>query len=290
MSLATRSSTGVALASTLRLSPNQMATCWEAFKFNKKNVTTLNESCFSAYRTALIKESDSIDEDVLADNDDETGAIMTRPATTTTGKRNDLPNVTPPAKRFHGVNTPGQQSTIDSATSSRTSSGRRVSLSPGPPVVQQSAEKSSLPKYSDRQAVGQVMATFNPNNLESASNTVNSSSTPRCSVQFENFETNVTTSYRHMFTTLDERAKALDHVLMELGEYMVDRYNLGDEEDANVAPLEAVGVPRQDKICCIGRICNSVRTDGQSFCNIKTHTHTVLFWHFLSDSSLYSCL
>jgi hypothetical protein len=53
---------------------------------------------------------------------------------------------------------------------------------------------------------------------------------------------------------LDERAKALDRQLVELGDAMVKQYGLGQE-----IPLEGVGVPRQEVICCIGRICNAVR-------------------------------
>jgi DNA polymerase alpha subunit B len=55
-----------------------------------------------------------------------------------------------------------------------------------------------------------------------------------------------------MFTPLDERAKALDRQLVELGDAMVKQYGLGQE-----IPLEGVGVPRQEVICCIGRICNA---------------------------------
>jgi hypothetical protein len=65
-----------------------------------------------------------------------------------------------------------------------------------------------------------------------------------------------------MFTPLEERAKALDQHLVDMGEVMVERYGLGKQDEDNetgIAGLEAVGVPRQDMVCCIGRVCNAVR-------------------------------
>ena len=69
---------------------------------------------------------------------------------------------------------------------------------------------------------------------------------------------------------MDERAKALDDQLVKMGKIMMERYNIPDgsdesamdvdaNDDTAIAPLEAVGVPNQDKVCCIGRICNAVR-------------------------------
>ena len=60
-----------------------------------------------------------------------------------------------------------------------------------------------------------------------------------------------------MFTVIDDRARKLDEWLGEKEREITERYHF--DEDADVAALEAVNVPRQEKICCIGRICNSVR-------------------------------
>ena len=74
----------------------------------------------------------------------------------------------------------------------------------------------------------------------------------RCLISLD-FPTNVTQAYRHMFTTLEERARILDDHLASMGEDIVDF--LGSE---GVAELEAVGVPRQELVTCVGRICNEV--------------------------------
>jgi hypothetical protein len=61
-----------------------------------------------------------------------------------------------------------------------------------------------------------------------------------------------------MFTTLEERAKILDDQLVTMGEEIMESCLGGDD----VAELEAVGVPRQDKVTCVGRICNEVSWEG----------------------------
>jgi hypothetical protein len=201
----------------------------------------------------LAKESDANIITAPMDIDDDfpssQGSVLTTTAT------HSLPHVTPPAKRFHPA--------PDDSSSALSQRGR-VSLSPGPPLhLAAQSSASSLGtriKYDDRKGVGQVVATYKPQNELTTPSITRSSSSPKCSLDYLSFSTNVREPYRHMFTTLDERADALDQHLVERGEEMVDRYNLGAEEDGqgDVAPLEAVGVPRQETICCIGRICNAV--------------------------------
>jgi len=86
--------------------------------------------------------------------------------------------------------------------------------------------------------------------------------TPRCIIDTQPFfgDTNVTQPYRHMFTTLEEKANLsrLDDWLVTRGEALLERL----PED--FAQVEAVGVPRQDTITCVGRICNEVRKRGAS--------------------------
>jgi hypothetical protein len=234
-----------------------MATCWEAFSFNKK-VETLNEKSFLNYRTAIIKDSDSIDR-VIGSEQTSSGAIMSV-------KRDAIPSVTPPAKRFHAAS----QETASSAESTsvdRMTTNRRVSLSPGPPILMATLSAlGNVPKYSERQGVGKVVATFNPNNFEALPPNV---ATTRCRISYD-FDTNAKASYRHLFTPLQERAKALDRHTMKLSEAMIQRYNLGTEKEGEVAPLESVGVPRQDVVCCIGRICSSVCTATLTILDTKS--------------------
>ena len=237
--------TGVAVAATLHLSPKQMAESWEAFSLNR-NLTALDDHSFKSYKQALIKDA----ENVVIDDNLNTGAVVSA-----LGKRSGgLPSVTPPAKRFNvQFNDEAAASAVDSVAG-----GRRVSMSPAPPGGLK-APAPNLPKYDKRENAGKVIATFDPQKLESVQQAKPRSS-PKCTISYS-YEANVQKPYRHMFTTLEERAQALDQHLVELGDAMMERYGLGREEEGNetgIAGLEAVGVPRQEKVCCIGRICNAV--------------------------------
>jgi hypothetical protein len=246
---------GTGLASTLQVSPKQIAECWEAFSLNK-NLTDLNDHCFAGYQLALSKDSDKSSFAM------DTGAVVSRP---TLGKRQSpntdgesLPSVTPPSKRSNVTFDDSTFSAVDAVASKR-----RVSLSPAPPGILAETPSSTLPKYGERKGAGNVVVTFNPNKLEATESTSATpmSLAPKCTVSTD-FVTNVQEPYRHMFTPMEERAKALDQHLVDLGEVMVERYGLGKQDEDNetgIACLEAVGVPRQDMVCCIGRVCNAVR-------------------------------
>jgi hypothetical protein len=246
---------GTGLASTLQVSPKQIAECWEAFSLNK-NLTALDDHNFAGYQLALSKDSDNSSFSM------DTGAVVSRP---NLGKRQSrspsntdgesLPSVTPPSKRFNVTFDDSTYSAVDAVASNR-----RVSLSPAPPGILSQTPISTLPKYGERKDVGKVVVTFNPNKLEAAESTSAISSAPKCTVSTD-FVTNVQEAYRHMFTPLEERAKVLDQHLVDMGEVMVERYGLGKQDEDNetgIAGLEAVGVPRQDMVCCIGRVCNAV--------------------------------
>lgn len=251
---------GTGLASTLQVSPKQIAECWEAFSLNK-NLTVLNDHNFAGYQLALSKDSDKSSFAM------DTGAVVSRPAL---GKRQSrspiadgesLPSVTPPSKRFNV--TFDDDSTFSAVDA--VASNRRVSLSPAPPGIFSQTHNSTLPKYGERKEAGKVVLTFNPNKLEATTTesigVTPMSSAPKCTVSTD-FVTNVQEAYRHMFTPMEERAKALDQHLVDMGEVMVERYGLGKQDEDNetgIAGLEAVGVPRQDMVCCIGRVCNAVR-------------------------------
>lgn len=244
---------GVALAVNLHITPKQMAETWEAFSLNR-NVPELNEISMASFRKVLVKDSDVSAELLL--NNKPPGAVVSRPSL---GKHtaDGLPAVTPPAKKFHAI--ASNQTPAAGALLQSYGGKRRVSMTPGPPFSLNETS-SNLPKYSERTNAGKVLVTYNPNQLEAASSSKRS--TPKCSISYD-FPTNVKKPYRHMFTTVQERAKALDRHLVELGVHMMERYGIQEATDetseTGIAPLEAVGVPRQDAICCIGRICNSVR-------------------------------
>jgi hypothetical protein len=215
---------GVGLVSTLQISPEQLAEYWEAFSLNK-TVSELTDHTFHAYRNAVMKEAEC--------------AVISRPAL---GKRQAAPVVTPVKRPHTDLETPAT----------------RVSMSPN--KVTPHPPAPNLPSYGERKNAGQVIVTFNPNDLPAAAPVESSSS--RCEVS-ASFPTNVKKPYRHMFTTLEERSNALDHHLVKMGEKMSERYEIG--KDDGIAGLEAVGVPRQDTVCCIGRVCNEVRMQIRMF-------------------------
>lgn len=239
---------GLAVALSFSISPKQMAECWEAFSLNR-NLKDLDEHSFESYRKALIKEfgtgiNGGSAEIVTASS----GAI------TSLGKRTPLPSVTPPAKRAHQASLQHQAQRTPATSSDQ---ARRISYSPAPPGALGSATPSNRPKYGDRDNAGKVIATYNPRNLDSLV-LPNPGNHHRCKISYD-FETNVTSRYRHLFSTIDDRSKALDRHLTQLGDAMIEKYGLGKEQENEngIAGLEGVGVPRQEKICCIGRICNS---------------------------------
>jgi len=252
--------TGAALASTLHLSAKQLAESWEACSLNR-NLTTLDERTFHTYRQAVIKDNDGVAAELLLNGNGNDAAVVSRPSlggNTTKGSMDGLPAVTPPAKRVH--------QNAASASIDNGSGSKRVSLSPYPPnLLQTKSAGSNSPKYSERSSAGKVVFTYEPSELEGTeAMEIETQSEPaqRCNISYD-FDTNVQKPYRHMFTTLQERAQALDVQLEELGHSIQERYGLGVDgeisETTGIAGLEAVGVPRQEKVCCIGRICNAVR-------------------------------
>lgn len=210
----------------LRLTPKQVATCWEAYSL-KKNASSLNEQSFEGFRDLLVKESNCADIP-MSDSSSPRGAVL--PPRTA-----PLPHVTPPAKRLH--------------TAGEGSLRRVASLSPGPPVELQPSDK-----YENRTGAGQVVSTFASQKLVSATE-VRPLSRPKCSISYDHFESNQTKAYRCMFTTTEQRANALNRQLEATGSLIVEKYQLG--KTADVAPLEGVGIPRADEVCCMGRICNA---------------------------------
>jgi hypothetical protein len=243
-------SQGVGLLSTLQISPEQLAEYWEAFSLNK-SVSELTDHTFHAYRAAVMKEAE--------------GAVVARPAL---GKRQAAPMVTP-VKRPH---TPSNANRV-------TMSPNKVTPHPPTPTP-----TPHLPSYGKRKNAGQVIVTFNPNDLPAI--TPIESSSRRCEVS-ASFPTNVKKPYRHMFTTLEERSNALDRHLVKMGEEMIERYEIG--KDDGIAALEAVGVPRQDTVCCIGRVCNEVRMQNQ-YVHCKSgcfsHMPTLIFHRHMKDESI----
>ncbi|GKY94280.1 DNA polymerase alpha subunit B [Mayamaea pseudoterrestris] len=258
----------VALASAIAVTPERMAECWEAFSMNR-NVKELNESSFKSYREQLIKDCD----DTVLRKVTDVGAVMARPSLK--NKADSLPAVTPPAKRLHQRSSTNNESNKTNSNQQLPSSfsaekNRRISLSPGRPLPSASVTPSnSSYSYAQRQGSGDIVFSYQPESLASNGLVMNTTTdrrtTPKCLVQYQHFETNVQKPFRHFFTSMDDRAKALDQHLVHLGMEICERFGLGQEsvDESNeetstaIAGLEAVGIPRQVKVTNIGRICNA---------------------------------
>ena len=106
--------------------------------------------------------------------------------------------------------------------------------------------------YSERPNQGQTVQTLNPG-LGERGEFEPSSVKPlgqRCRIRTddEDFE-NIKSRYRYMFTSLEERARALDKHLLKLQEQLCALASIADGE------LHPVGVPSQDVVWVCGRIC-----------------------------------
>jgi DNA polymerase alpha subunit B N-terminal len=237
---------GVALASTLQMSPEAMATCWEAFSLTKQ-VSELTSHTFEAYKTQVYKHSGMIPLSSTSD-----GAIQSR------NMKRQASMVTPPtAKRQATPNAKGSSSSVDSVAI-KNSDSPTTSARPAAP----------LPKYDERAKVGQLVASFNPKDWPA----IVATSSPidhRCFVRTDKFDnSNVAEPYRHMFTAISDRAQALENHLQKMGKNIIEKYGISDGENG-IAPLEQVNIPRQETVCCVGRICNEVR--GCAEIPISTH-------------------
>jgi hypothetical protein len=217
------------------MSPDAMATCWEAFSLTK-HISELTSHTFEAFKTQVYKHSEFTPLSATCD-----GAVQSR------NVKRQASLVTPPtAKRPATPNTKGSDSSIDS-----------VAIKNSTSPVATARPANPLPKYEERTKAGQIVATFNPKEWPS----ITAGAPPkshRCAIQSDEFRnSNVTEPYRHMFTAISDRAQALEIQLQTMGKNIVDKFGISDGENG-IAPLEQVNIPRQEPVCCVGRICNEV--------------------------------
>uniref|UniRef100_A0A7S4ERB9 DNA polymerase alpha subunit B n=1 Tax=Pseudo-nitzschia australis TaxID=44445 RepID=A0A7S4ERB9_9STRA len=280
----------VALASTLNLSPETMGEVWEAHSLNKQNLTELTMHQFEAYKNELIKASSkaplSDSPPTSSDANSSLGATivsrksaikreaptatMVTPTSLTKRQKQQSPDV--PTSLAHRVAMDGNNvpSPVRSSTSSATTSAMN-----GKP-----AANLNLPKYGERTRVGHVVASYRADNESQRDNT-NEAKAGRCrcilttsSDGYSNEDDfgvdvtrhNVTKPYRHMFTTMEDRANALERHLVRMKDAIVGDIETETTNKKNnngeglAASFEEVNVPRQDPSTCIGRICNEAHT------------------------------
>lgn len=150
-------------------------------------------------------------------------------------------------------------------------------------------------KYSERKNSGHTVSSYNPHNLPSASEIILTTKTPTekqiiqshiaASISLHPASTHPTSSHRHMFTPLEKRSGALEQRLHSMNNVICNTYNIKSEEDEMIEAMDnpssskepeiknengeeggkkeeefslwtPVGLPKQSKVVCVGRICN----------------------------------
>ena len=265
----------MALASTLQLTPEVMAEVWEAHSLNKQNLTELTMHHFEGYKNELIKASTT----APTPEEAETGAI---PGAVVVGRKNVTKREAPHATLVTPTSSSKRtkQSFPDAVPSAVDQLAMKGNSVPSP--VRSSSTMSAtktapiiLPKYEERTKVGQTVASY-PAGYSGEKNSHGKSENRRwvLTTKFLGDDNdhaknedvtrfNVTESYRHMFTTLEDRAAALERNLVRTKNLIVENMEneLQDKaqnelHDDLMASFEEVNVPRQHPSICIGRICN----------------------------------
>ncbi len=153
-------------------------------------------------------------------------------------------------------------------------------------------------KYTERTNSGEIVSTYNPHNLSTSTELLSTKSeeerkeftvrrvcnisvlpTPAASSTTSSAATSAN-SHRHMFTPLEKRSIALEHRLLDMNNAICEMYSYKSEEDEmmelsmenglisssgtegegrNDVMWTPVGLPKQNKVVCVGRICNEVR-------------------------------
>lgn len=240
-----------ALSTQLRLSPRQLAEAWEAHSVTK-NVSVLDDVSFAAYRSSLVGL---------------TGDSNNRVVGTSSAKRKAGPSSVTPTPNKIKVKFEEQQQQLATPSSSTPSTGdsKNILITPIKTL-----------SYQERTSRGAVVSTYNPHDLPTAvsSNASSNDSHIAVSVQYHPSSSHPTKNYRHMFTPLEVRAQVLEERLAMMSEQIQEAHSDSDvvvvKQESNLqAGADAtitsdsftwtpVGLPRQNTVRCVGRICNEV--------------------------------
>lgn len=232
-----------ALSTQLRLSPNQLAEAWEAHSVTK-NVSVLDDVSFAAYRSSLAG--------LAGDNNN-------RVVGTSFAKRKASPSSVTPTPNKSKVKRE-QLATPSSSSSTPTTAGsKNILITP-----------TKTPTYQERTSRGEVVSTYNPHGLPTAAASRLSSDDDghiAASIQYHPSSSHPTKSYRHMFTPLEARAQVLEERLTMMSDKFQEAHSESDEvavkqenalyaDAADSSIWAPVGIPKQNTVRCVGRICN----------------------------------
>ncbi|KAL7453331.1 hypothetical protein ACHAWC_004999 [Mediolabrus comicus] len=232
-----------ALSTQLRLSPNQLAEAWEAHSVTK-NVSVLDDVSFAAYRSSLAG--------LAGDNNN-------RVVGTSFAKRKASPSSVTPTPNKSKVKRE-QLATPSSSSSTPTTAGsKNILITP-----------TKTPTYQERTSRGEVVSSYNPHGLPTAAASRLSSDDDghiAASIQYHPSSSHPTKSYRHMFTPLEARAQVLEERLTMMSDKFQEAHSESDEvavkqenalyaDAADSSIWAPVGIPKQNTVRCVGRICN----------------------------------
>ena len=233
----------------MHIEASQLAESWEVYSLNK-NIHTLDEHSFVTFRQSLMKD---LEHNVKTDphddynsNNMEKSSILSVSGMTKRS-REDVPMT--PNKKSASASTQIMEEGKDDKPQ------RRVSMSPGSGGGFSGASGLDIAvtpvkdlTYEQRKGAGTHAFTFNPGNRSAIVPSDEISSLEPCTNIRLYGNHNVETPYRYMFTTLEQRAKALDDHLLKLQNAFFDNEGMDN--------YEAIGVPKQETVSVIGRVCN----------------------------------
>ena len=182
-----------------------------------------------------------------------------------------------PVKRLVPFSTPDDQMSKASKITYRNTPSPTNSQSgsqPSSPLTLNETSASQI-EYADRSGSGNSIVKLNPT-LEMREKFEKSETKPlgmRCKLVDDPDDfNNKMKRYRYMYTTLDERARALEEHFFDMQEKMCEAEGLNSD---NLTP---VGLPSQDDVWVCGRICND-SSEG------KINSKSVLLEGSKEDSS-----
>jgi len=225
------------LCTSLHIDAARLAESWEVYSLNK-NVTALDDHSFAPFKQSLLKDLETETHQSEMESYDPQSAILTsskRIREDDSSERHTSTPMTPNHKKIKDNDAAAQ---------------RRVSLSPNSSqTLPQSDSLQQLQTqllYEQRSGAGTTVFTYNPHNL-------NATPTPiHTTISHYGTQNLQASHFRYMFHSLDERAQALDDHLQHLQQAYFDTEDISN--------YEAMGVPKQDSVSVIGRICNDAHT------------------------------
>jgi len=188
-----------------------------------------------------------------------------------------------------GPVSPSAKNTTSHHPDSNGSSSTAMSVVTPPKHTLPSQAQLTPLTYRERPNPGVTLISYNPRNLPTAVQVMEESasrlspserealtSKRGCTIQMHPEATHPTKGFRFMFTPLEKRASCLESRLLEMNEVLMEECGIREEETEEEEAVEEVGleskvgenrgekmatwapvgVPKQNTVTCIGRICN----------------------------------